>query len=166
MGIKSTTIPAQLFTALCILLLLSTPVSGESRSTDGRYIKMDNGVVKDTKTGLMWTQKDSYVDLGRSLSWNECNQYVKKLSTGDYSDWRIPTIAELLTIYEPGKQNKDIFGGKLRLDPVFAESGPYSYWSADTDGDCCALAITFDYGYVSRHHRDYSGSYGVRAVRE
>jgi len=150
---------------LSIVFLLSSNVCAEKRSAGGRYIDLDNGVIKDTKTGLMWTQKDSYVDLGKSLSWNESNDYVKELSSGGYSDWCLPTIAELKTIYEPSKANKDIFGGRVKLDPIFAKKGPYSYWSSETDGSCCALAITFDYGFVSRHHRTYSGSYGVRAVR-
>ena len=151
---------------LSIVFLCSSYVYAEKRSADGRYIDLGNGVINDTKTGLMWTQKDSYVDLGKSLSWNESNDYVKELTSGGYNDWRLPTIAELKTIYEPSKFNKDIFGGKVKLDPIFAERGTYSYWSSETEGSCCARAITFDYGFVSKHHRDYSGSYGVRAVRQ
>jgi len=151
---------------LSIVFLLSSSVCAEKRSADGRYIDLGSGVIKDTITGMMWTQKDSYVDLGHSLSWNESNDYVNELSTGGYSDWRLPTIAELKTLYEPSKLNKDIFGGKIKLDPIFAERGPYSYWSSDTEGSCCARAMKFDYGNVQKHHRDFSGSFGVRAVRQ
>ena len=149
-----------------IVFLLSSYVCAEKRSADGRYIDLGSGVIKDTITGMMWTQKDSYVDLGHSLSWNESNDYVNELSTGGYSDWRLPTIAELKTLYEPSKLNKDIFGGKVKLDPIFAKRGPYSYWSSDTEGSCCARAMKFDYGNVRKHHRDFSGSFGVRAVRQ
>ena len=149
---------------LSIVFLLSSYVCAEKRSADGRYIDLGSGVIKDTITGMMWTQKDSYVDLGHSLSWNESNDYVNELSTGGYSDWRLPTIAELKTIYEPSKLNKDIFGGKIKLDPIFAKRGPYSYWSSDTEGSCCARAMKFDYGNVRKQHRDFSGSFGVRAV--
>ncbi len=148
-----------------IVFLLSSYVYGENRSADGRYIETDDGVIQDSQTGLMWTQKDSYVDVGHSLNWNESKEYVEKLTLGGYNDWRLPTIAELKTIYEPSKLNKDIFGGKLKLDPIFAPRGPYSYWSADSEGECCALTITFDYGFVSKHDRNFSGSYGIRAVR-
>ena len=150
---------------LSIVFLFSSDVYAEKRSTDGRYIDLGKGVIEDTKTGMMWAQIDSYVDLGHSVNWNEANDYVNELSTGGYSDWRLPTISELKTIYEPSKASKDIFGGIVRLDPIFTERGPYSYWSSDTEGLCCALTITFDYGFVSKHHRDFSGSYGVRAVR-
>ena len=151
---------------LSIVFLFSGCAYAENRSADGRYIDLGEGVIKDTRTGMMWTQKDSYVDLGHSMSWNESRDYVNELSSGGYSDWRLPTISELQTIYEPSKSNKDIFGGRVKLDPIFAERGPYSYWSSDTEGSCCARAMTFDYGYISKHHRDFSGSYGVRAVRQ
>lgn len=151
---------------LSIVFLLSGYVYAEKRSADGRYIDLGRGVIKDTKTGMMWTQKDSYVDLGHSLSWNESNDYVNELATGKFSDWRLPTISELKTIYEYSKINKDIFGGRINLDPIFAEKGPYSYWSSETEGSCCARAMAFDYGNVRKYHRDFSGSYGVRAVRQ
>jgi len=151
---------------LTIVFLFSGYVYAEKRSVDGRYVDLGKGVVMDTKTELMWTQKDSYVDLGHSLDWNESNAYVNALTSGGFSDWRLPTVSELKTIYEPSKTNKDIFGGRVKLDPIFAERGPYSYWSSETEGSCCARAITFDYGNVRKHHRDFSGSYGVRAVRQ
>ena len=80
---------------LSIVFLFSGYVYAKKRSADGRYLDMGNGVIKDTKTGMMWTQKDSYVDLGHSLSWNESIDYVNELSSGGYRDWRLPTISEL-----------------------------------------------------------------------
>jgi len=151
---------------LSIVFLMAGFVYAEQQSADGRYIDLGKGVIKDTKTGIMWAQKDSYVDLGHSLSWNQSNDYANKLATGGYTDWRLPTIAELKTIYEPSKSNKDIFGGSVKLDPIFAARGPYNYWSQDAEGSCCARTMTFDYGHISKHHRDFSGSYGVRPVRQ
>ncbi|MDV7145997.1 DUF1566 domain-containing protein [Tropicimonas sp. TH_r6] len=151
---------------LLIVFVFCDYAQAEQLSEDFRYISSFNGVVKDAKTGLMWTQKDSYADLGHSLNWNESREYVDGLSTGGHSDWRLPTATELKTIYEPSKSNKDLYGGKLRLDPVFAKSGTYNYWTSETAGDCCAVTMTFDYGHVTKNHRNFSGSFGVRAVRK
>lgn len=151
---------------LAFTALVSSNAYADNRSEDERYIDMGNGVIEDTQTGLMWAQKDSYVDLGHSLNWNESNDYVSELSTGGYQDWRLPTISELQTIYEPSKSNKDIYGGKIKLDPIFAQSGTYNYWSSEPEGACCAQTMTFDYGHITKNHRDFSGSFGVRAVRE
>jgi hypothetical protein len=61
-------------------------------SSDGRFVDHINGTVTDTKTDLMWTWEDSYVHLGRYLNWEQSRSYVNKLSTGGYSDWRLPTV--------------------------------------------------------------------------
>ncbi len=150
---------------LSVVLSFSAYSYAEEYSADGRFLDMGNGIIKDTQSGMMWTQKDSFVDLGHSINWNDANKYVSKLSTGGYNDWRLPTIFELQAIYEPTKTNKDLYGGRLKLDPIFAGSGTYNYWSSETEGTCCARALTFDFGYVNKQHRDFSGSYGVRAVR-
>jgi hypothetical protein len=155
----------KIFIILSIVFLLSGYSYAEEYSADGRFVDMGNGIVKDTKSGLMWTQKDSFVDLGHSINWNDAKNYVSTLSIGGYNDWRLPTILELKAIYEPKKTNKDLYGGRLKLDPIFAESGTYNYWSSETEGDCCARALTFDFGYVNKQHREFSGSFGVRAVR-
>ena len=152
--------------ALLVVFVVCDSSQAKQLSEDVRYISPAQGVVKDTETGLMWTQKDSYSDLGHSLNWHESREYVEGLSTGGHVDWRLPTVPELQTIYDPSKTNKDLYGGKLRLDPVFAESGTYNYWTSETAGDCCAVTMTFDYGHVTKNHRNFSGSFGVRAVRK
>ena len=152
--------------ALLVVFAFCDFSQAEQRSEGVRYISSVQGFVKDTETGLMWTQKDSYSDLGHSLNWYEAREYVEGLSIGGHVDWRLPTAAELKTIYEPSKTNKDLYGGKLRLDPVFAESGTYNFWTSETAGDCCAVTMTFDYGHVTKNHRGYSGGLGVRAVRK
>lgn len=150
---------------LSILFLWSTYSYAEENSVDGRFVDMGNGIINDTISGLMWTQKDSFVDLGHSVNWHDANNYVSNLTTGGYSDWRLPTILELQTIYEPAKTNKDLYGGRLKLDPIFAQSGTYNFWSSEMVGTCCAQAFAFDFGNVNKQHREFSGSYGVRAVR-
>jgi hypothetical protein len=50
----------------------------------------------DPATGLMWTKEDN----GKKVNWNEANQYCRDLKVKDYSDWRLPTIEELLGIFD------------------------------------------------------------------
>lgn len=151
---------------LSLSFLLPQIVFAKAQSEDGRYKDLGNGIIEDSQTGLMWMQKDSYIDLGHSVNWDESNEYVNKLATGGYTDWRLPTISELKSIFEPTKKNKDIYGGHIKLDAIFAAGGTYNYWSSETVGDCCAQTMTFDYGHVTKNHREFSGSFGVRAVRK
>jgi hypothetical protein len=117
-----------------------------------RYIENGDGTITDTKTGLMWEKKSSgegclhcvenlynwYDAMGSWL--DEVNGKVvgetetQAGSLGGYSDWRIPTLAELRTL-------TDIYGPYLELvfGPSFSEvsAAPgewdfVGYWSASS----------------------------------
>ena len=78
---------------------------GEVRSADGRYIDHGDGTITDTKTGLMWTKKDSWNDTVSCINWNDAKSYVSRLNTGGYRDWKMPTVEELKKIHEKSKEN-------------------------------------------------------------
>ncbi len=134
-------------------------------SSDGRFVDHRNGAVTDTKTGLMWTREDSYVHLGRYLNWEQSRSYVNKLSTGGYSDWRLPTVAELKEIYEIKKSNTDKDGDIIHIDPIFSSGGTFWNWSSEEQGKCCAKAFLFIDGSAIKNDRMFSYERGVRAVR-
>ena len=158
-----------LFIPLILVLFLSLSFSGEAAkgktSRDGRYVDNGDGTVTDHRTELMWTQKDSYADLGECRNWYKSKNYVSELKTGGYSDWRMPTIEELKTIFERSKSNSNYRGAPSRLDPIFASFGAWWYWTSRTVGPCCARGIIFDNGKVGMGIRHTCGNSGVRAVR-
>jgi hypothetical protein len=52
----------------------------------------------DASTGLVWARRDS----GPSdLDWNQAKTYCSNLTLGGSSRWRLPSIAELETLYDP-----------------------------------------------------------------
>jgi hypothetical protein len=73
---------------------------GMLASTGGRFVEKRPRVVTDTKTGLMWALQDSLEDLDRCLSYQEAIEYVASLTTGGFSDWRLPSPKELQGIYD------------------------------------------------------------------
>jgi hypothetical protein len=83
-----------------------------------RYVANGDGTFTDTKTGLMWSLLDSYVELGRCQNYESAVQYVKSLKTGSYHDWRLPLGSELAGIY------KDT--------PPFPGKGARWYWTSET----------------------------------
>jgi hypothetical protein len=52
----------------------------------------------DPATGLMWTRKD---DHGKGFEWDQAKSYCSNLRLGDYTDWRLPEIQELSSLYDP-----------------------------------------------------------------
>lgn len=76
------------------------------------YRKNGDGTITDTKHNLMWMSKDYMSIEGHSLpnaSWHKamewCDAMNKKKFAG-YSDWRVPTVKELITLARPASQRK------------------------------------------------------------
>jgi hypothetical protein len=135
-----------------------------ARSSDGRFIAHGDGTITDTKTYLMWTREDSYAALGKCLDWNSSKNYVRGLISGDHSDWRIPTIKELKTIYEESKSNSSSKYGLIHLDAIFEGSAAHCYWSSELDKSGQSRVLFFNHGGVDKWPRTYCIG-GVRAVR-
>ena len=141
----------------------------EIRSEDGRFLDNGDGTIIDSKTNLIWTKKDSYSDLGKCLNWHESKEYVDGLKTGGHSDWRMPTVKELKTIFEVSKSNHLVYDQDkeypLHLDSIFAEGAAYGFWTSEDAGFCCAHTFYFSNGKEYKVSRDFCERRGVRAVR-
>jgi uncharacterized protein DUF1566 len=144
--------------------------SYESRN---RYVDNGDGTITDKNSLLMWAKADSYSDLGKCLDWNEANKYVSELQLGGYSDWDMPTVAELLSIYDDFEENAISYDHDpeypLGLNKIFADGAAYLFWSKDTldfgNSGCCAKSVYFFNGVVTRHRFDMCSKSGVRSIR-
>lgn len=133
----------------------------------------NDGTITD-QNGLMWTQKDSYADLGRCLNWHESYEYVQKLKTGGHDDWRMPTTWEMYGIYDDTVDNIMAWDhdpeNPLHLNDLFADGAAYWYWSGDKQdtnlSDCCAPSFYFARGFSNVRRLSICSNGGVRAVRQ
>jgi hypothetical protein len=88
-----------------------------NRKGGGRFKASTDGMVKDTRTGLIWTVLDSRDVLNRCVDHAGAIAFVDGLTTGGRRDWRLPRTGELVGIYK----NK----------PFFPAQETRWYWSAD-----------------------------------
>ncbi len=51
----------------------------------------------DPATQLTWATKDN----GKNVTWKQATDYCRSLAVADLAEWRLPTIDELKTAYEP-----------------------------------------------------------------
>jgi hypothetical protein len=118
-----------------------------------RYAADDNDTVTDHKTGLMWQR----VDDGLQRNWTAAGQYCADLVLGGYTDWRAPTIDQLLTMVDFSRLNPAI-------DPVFSCHSAY-YWSGSTLAEVPDRGwdVYFESGYSSWYYK--TDSYYIRCVR-
>ena len=117
----------------------------------------------DPATGIMWTGKDN----GEDIDWDQAMAYCRDLNLGGFSDWRLPTMAELEGIYDleassPGrggqhdeelflfhiKGNLFLHGSEWSRDPLEGSSGRpsgYAWYFNFTDGSSLADPDTQTY---------------------
>lgn len=93
-----------------LLMLLIGGVALAQDMQNERFRMVDDSIVIDANTGLMWSIKDN----GSDIDWYGASKFCADFSAGEYTDWRIPTLKELETLYTEGISNKD---GYFIADP-------------------------------------------------
>jgi hypothetical protein len=100
-----------------------------TRAAEERFVDNGDGTVTDTQTELMWSKSSSPGD----LTWQDAETYCKTpaIAGYKYSDWRMPTIEELQSLYIKDHEGYEtICGLKARVDPIFELTCTW-IWSAD-----------------------------------
>jgi hypothetical protein len=98
-----------------------------------RFVRVDEGIVRDTRSDLLWTAQDSSVELRWSAADERCRQLVRgsSIDTGA-TGWRLPTSEELAAIYDES-QVQACGADRCRLDPAVDLTSPYQ-WSSTARG--------------------------------
>jgi hypothetical protein len=91
-------------------------------------------LIVDKRTNLMW-QRDG-IDIGSIRHMQKSIKEINEQNFGGYSDWRMPTMEEALSLMEPVKNSKDIylklcFSKEQPFVFVNAQRKPGGYWYVD-----------------------------------
>ena len=143
--------PISTLIILCFLSYFTFPAIASDRFVDN-----GNGTVTDTQSGLMWISKDN----GTPISWHDAQKYCEDLQVGGYNDWRMPTLAELASLYDPSEEGQ---GGYHTIKFVTITS--QSCWASETRGDE-AGRFNFTHGKEYWYRQQYKGATRVIAVRD
>jgi len=138
---------------------ISCPSAGEEfNGQDAQYattqpvwsVDADGAVVVDHTTELTWTRGpditgDGVIDTDDKMTWSEAAAYVDTLNAqgyGGYSDWRLPSIRELYSLYDARGTDisADSTGGIPFIDTDYFN---FSY------GDTAAGDRDIDMQYIS-----------------
>lgn len=144
----------QICALLCLAGVLNAtePLEAQCSRDDSKDIVVCKDVIHGT---LIW--QDSNEDIKKE--WKEAKEYCKNLNYAGYTDWRLPTKTELLSIvdytrYEPA------------INKAFKNGKSDWCWSSTLDARNSSFAwrISFSRGRTSAD--DLSNSFCVRCVRQ
>jgi len=132
----------------------------EDLDADGLDVARSPGekapLVRDNSSGLIWTR--SHLTRGR-VNWKCAQEAAREVNFMGASDWRLPTIHELLSLVDYERHNPAI------NTEIFECEAAY-YWTstpAAYSPSVYAWGVNFDDGGASWDVRGYDGF--VRAVR-
>ncbi len=121
----------------------------------GRFEKQGN-IVVEQKSGLMWQTSGSE----HWMTYPEAQGYIDSLNNmrfAGHTDWRLPTVEELMTLQEAEKQESG-----LCLNPAFDPTQTWS-WTADTRTEDGAWYV--DYHFCTIFWSGFDNVSYVKAVR-
>jgi serine/threonine-protein kinase len=116
----------------------------------------NNATVLDPTTGLQWLHSGSDFP----MDWHAAFTYIDDLNArqwGGHSDWRLPTVEELLTILRPPHADTDYC-----LPSTFA-TAQKRLWSSDRRTYTSAWYVSLELGFVAWQDKTFANH--VKAVR-
>ncbi|NIP99578.1 MAG: DUF1566 domain-containing protein [Nitrospinaceae bacterium] len=134
-----------------------------------KFIDNGDGTVTDSRNNLMWAKSDTWVELGKLVTWWQAQDYVQELNNrkfAGHSNWRIPNGQEVRELFHPEFSNTDMEGCEIHLDPVFTPGCGYTSWTTETRGAKAAMGYDFreDYEFwLARENEGFPS--GLRPVR-
>jgi hypothetical protein len=121
----------------------------ENNQQFSRFI-IQNGIATETQTGLTWLrfahgqawQNGTAVGKAKLVTWQAAFDIAENLNKqggyGDYNDWRLPTISELITLSDENNhrnriKNKDGYHCNINTDvfPIVVVDGN-TFWSTSS----------------------------------
>jgi hypothetical protein len=123
------------------------------------YTDNGDGTVTDNVTGLMWQQ----VVAATKYAWADAVAYCPTLTLAGHSDWRLPSVIELLSIVDLGQSDSPLVH---TINPTYFPSTPSDdFWSASllAGSSSNAWHVSFDDGSTNNDHVYYTND--VRCVR-
>ncbi len=148
-------------------------VRGAKPTTGHNYLNNNDGTITDLDTSLMWTQVPS-----SAVNWTGALSYAEGLTTGGFSDWRLPNVKELQSLQDIPRATASATTTAPNLNrTLFPAATATAYWSSTSvKSGTPTQAWLVDFGVTttstpSRNqqgivsYEPYASTYPVFAVR-
>lgn len=131
----------------------------DGNCTERDFTLAQNGkVVIDPISKLMWQQSGSENYMNYDSAKNLVIE-INKSQYANYSDWRLPTLEEAMSLIKKEKGTNNLF-----IDPLFNKTQG-KIWTSDLSTENSSTAWTVNFYSASCDGATFDGYYFVRAVR-
>lgn len=122
--------------------------------TPRSYTDNTNGTITDNAAELIWQKEDDNI----TKNWVDANSYCENLSLGGSSNWRLPSIEELVQLSDKGDRLPSI-------NPIFTGTDSSNYWSFSSSATNSSFAWSIDFTFGVTDTQDKVNTYYVRCVQ-
>ena len=135
-----------------------------------RFQDNASGVITDNKYKKNWLPKDSWGDLGQWRNYKEAIAYVRLMNqvyAGGYSDWRLPTKAEVEDLFELAYDQMDWEEEIIHISTLFVSKGSNYIWTSDMDENKNVCRINLrnkELEYVDPNTQEHQAARLVRDI--
>jgi len=135
---------------------------------DNRFRDNGDGTVTDGRTGLMWKQNDSMIDLKKWVNFQDSVDYARGLNLqkfAGYDDWRLPTRDEMETLYDPALEQNDRFDKVVHISSAFSKGCGFSMIAQLVPGRFRTWVLNLREGNMEQPDGLWTLSESARVVR-
>ena len=132
-----------------------------------RFTDNGNDTILDNQTGLTWLKKDSRQIIGKWLHLEKAMKFAEgqnSASFGGFSDWRIPRLEDVKTIFDKSFSQRDFGNNEIHIPAEFEPKGADCTWTDTNNGDR-AMMFSLVKGRSSCINKFGEGPFAVRLVR-
>ena len=119
-----------------------------------RFTLNNDDIIVDLKTDLKWVSVS-----GRDVTWYSADKFAKEMKRGSYVDWKLPTRAELRTLYDYSLRTE------YKIDPIFQFNSSIA-WTSEGYDEKAAWGFSFDNGLEDWYKRDQTNCDRILLVRK
>lgn len=124
----------------------------DSKLAASAFVAQGDDYLRNTVTGLVWTRSDN----GSDINWNDAKDWCARSPA-----WRLPTIEELASLYDPKLPQAKCGDFMCRVPHELRLTSPM-FWSIRSDGpyEASVIWLTSDF----RHANNRLASKTVRVL--
>lgn len=128
------------------------PSGSETIIKPARFVDGENATVIEHSKRLIWMKDDTFQLTAKWMSWIQVRDYAKELNEqryAGYGNWRMPTTAEVRSLYDKKQSNKDHWGQEVPLDEIFNPGFGFLCWTSEVRNKIQAIRFGFRRGLTT-----------------